>query len=239
VDAEGRIFETGLNDVCGIVASSNALASLATDALYEQDIFSFRLSNHMQIADLDGPLTELGIPTLLVIGKHLFYHSPLDTPDRIPPVILQRRMAVNLRIISTLITSPAEYYIATNTNPFRDRFPSGPHLTDLAPDDLPLNPRPWTDGPPRDLCFEAFPPQPRVFSPIIVWRGHAVSEGINRGDDIHWHFGNLIGRLSRKSHRGGASGTLYLTPGTKTIRMTVTDRLGRSTSIKRRIKVTW
>ena len=30
VDHEGRIFETGYNDICGIVASSNALASWLT-----------------------------------------------------------------------------------------------------------------------------------------------------------------------------------------------------------------
>jgi hypothetical protein len=239
VDAGGRIVETGLNDVCGIVASSNALARLATEALYDQDVFSFRLPNHMQIADLDGPLTELGIPTLLVIGKHLFYHSPLDTPDRIPAGILRRRMAVNLRILSTLLASPDGYYIATNRNPHRSRFPAVPHRADLDPDDLPVNPRPWTDGPPRDLCFEVFPSRPRIFSPVIVWRGHAVGEGINRGEDIRWRFGSFIGRVNRKLRRGGASGTVYMIPGTKEIRMTVTDRHGRSSFVTRKVRVTW
>jgi hypothetical protein len=238
VDHCGRIVETGLNDVCGIVASSNALARLAYTALYEQRIFSFRLTNNMQIADLDGPLTELGIPTLLVIGKHLFYHSPLDTPDRIPLDILQRRTAVNLRIILELMASAPGYYQATNTNPFRRQPAERPYLPDLQPDDVPFNSTPWTDGPPRDLLFEVFPAQPKIFSPVIVWRGHAVSEGINRGDDIRWHFGSMLERFAGTPGRGGASGTMYLTPGHKVIRMTVTDRHGRSRSVERRIRVT-
>lgn len=239
VDHEGEIIETGWNDVCGIVASSNALADLACRALYEQDLFSFRFTDNAHIADLDGPLSELGIPTLLVISKHLFYHTPLDTPDRIPPEILRRRTLVSAGIIESLMGSKPGYFLATNTNPHRRAIPGLPRQPDLDPAALPVNPRPWVDGPPRDLLFEVIPPNPRVGSPVMVWRGHAVTEGIGRIEEVSWRFGNLAEWIRPQSRRGIASGTVYLTPGTKTIRMTVTDRLGRSSSVERKIGVTW
>lgn len=239
VDHEGRIFETGYNDICGIVASSNALAKLAYQALYDHDIFSIRFYDNAHIADLDGPLSELGIPTLLLISKHIFYHTPLDTPDRIPPELVKKRMDVNRQIISELLTSPPQYYIATNTNPFRDQSPQAPKLPDISNEELPVNPRPWVDGPPKDLLFEVIPEKPRVFSPVIVWRSHFVSEGIATISDISWSFGNLLEKIFPKMRQGPATGTIYLLPGTKTIRMFVKDRHGRVSSVERKIKVTW
>lgn len=236
VDHEGAIFETGRNDVCGIVSSSNALAKLAYQALYDQDIFSIHFYDNAEIADLDGPLTHLGIPTLLIISKHLFYHTPLDTMDRIPPEMVFKRMEVNRRIISELLNSPPEYHIATNTNPHRGESPRQP---DLRPEDLPANPRPWVDGPPEHLLFEVVPPEPRIFSPVIVWRSHFVSEGIARPEDVSWSFGNLLEKVFPKTRRGPAAGTLYLAPGIKTIRMIVTDRQGRKSWVERKIRVVW
>jgi hypothetical protein len=239
VDHQGRIVETGYNDVCGIVSSSNALSKLAYQALYSQDIFSIHYSDNAQIADLDGPMTELGIPTLLIISKHLFYHTPLDTPDRVPPDMVYRRMEVNGQIISNLLHSPPAYYIATNTNPFREEHAGIPKQPDLPVGELPANPRPWIDGPPRDLFMEIVPPTPRIFSPVLVWRGHSVSEGIARIADFSWSFGNLMEKILPKTRKGPATGTMYMIPGTKTIRMTVTDRYGRKSSVERKIRVTW
>ena len=239
VDHEGRIFETGYNDVCGIVSTSNALSKLAYQALYEKDIFSIHYSDNAQIADLDGPLTELGIPTLLIISKHVFYHTPLDTPERVPPDMVYRRMEVNRQIISTLLHSPPAYYIATNTNPHREEHSGTLRQPDLPVEELPVNPRPWVDGPPEDLFFECVPSTPRVFSPIIVWRGHSVSEGIARIPDFSWSFGNLLEKILPKTTKGPATGTFYMLPGTKTIRMMVTDRHGRRSSVERKIRVTW
>ena len=106
-------------------------------------------------------------------------------------------------------------------------------------DALPINPRPWVEGPPKDLLLEVIPPRPRVFSPLVAWRGHFVSESIARCDHITWSFGNLLEKLLPRSRRGPAAGTFYMLPGVKTIRMTVTDRLGRQSSVARTIRVTW
>jgi hypothetical protein len=46
-------------------------------------------------------------------------------------------------------------------------------------------------------------------------------------------------KLFPKSRISPATGTIYLLPGTKTIRMTVTDRHGRQSPVERKIKVTW
>lgn len=239
VDHEGRIFETGYNDVCGIVSSSNAISKLAYEALYEQDLFSIHFYDNIHIADLDGPLSELGIPTLLIISKHLFYHTPLDTMEKIPSEMVYRRMEVNRQIISRLLHSAPRYYIATNTNPCRREHPDIPRQPDIGVDEFPLNPRPWVEGPPKDLYFEMIPDRARIFSPILVWRSHFVCEGIARTTAVTWSFGNLMEKVFPKSRTNPATGTIYLLPGTKTIRMTVTDRHGRQSSVERKIKVTW
>lgn len=239
VDHEGRIFETGYNDVCGIVSSSNALSKLAYEALYAHDLFSIHFYDNIHIADLDGPLSELGIPTLLIISKHLYYHTPLDTMEKIPPEMLFRRMEANRQIISNLLHSPQRYYIATNTNPCREEHPDIPRQPDIGVEEFPVNPRPWVEGPPKDLYFEMIPGTARILSPIVVWRSHFVCEGIARTTAVTWSFGNLMEKLFPKSRISPATGTIYLLPGTKTIRMTVTDRHGRQSPVERKIKVTW
>lgn len=236
-DHEGRIIETGFNDICGIVASSNALAKPAYQALYDHDVFSIRFFDNAHMADLDGALSELGIPTLLLISKYIYYHTPLDTPDRFPPEMVYTSMDVNRQVISDILGSPPGYYISTNTNPCRDDEQKKLQQPDLALEDLPVNPRPWTDGPPKDLLFEVIPPSPKVFSPVIVWRSHFVSEEIAHIPDISWSFGNLLEKLLPKMRKGPATGTLYLTPGSKTIKMTVKDRHGRESSVERIIEV--
>lgn len=239
VNHQDQIIETGYNDVCGIVSSSNALSKLAYQALYDHDIFSIHFFDNAHIADLDGPLSELGIPTLLTISKHLFYHTPLDTPDRMPPEMVYRRMEVNRQIISGLLDSPPGYYIAANTNPYREKTPDIPRQPDLKVDDLPVNPRPWVEGPPKDLLFEVIPTHARVFSPVIVWRGHFAAEGIARVTDVSWSFGNLMEKILPKTRKAPATGTVYMIPGLKTIRMTVTDRHGRKSSVERKVRVSW
>jgi hypothetical protein len=48
-----------------------------------------------------------------------------------------------------------------------------------------------------------------------------------------------VEKLKLKIRQGSASGTIYLTPGLKTIRMTVTDRHGRQSWVERQLMVTW
>ncbi len=239
VDHRGQIFETGYNDICGIVSSSNALSKIAYKYLYEHDIFSVHFYDNAQIGDLHGPLSLLGIPTLLIINKDLFYHTPLDTPDLIPPDLHFYRMEVNKKILADLMNSKPGYYMATNTNPYRNKEQENLIKADLPLGQLPTNPRPWVDGPPQDLFFEVIPPKPKVFSPVIVWRSHSVTADISQVTDIKWTFHNLLDKLLPNKRLGPATGTIYMLPGLKTIRMTVSDRKGRQTSVERKIKVTW
>jgi hypothetical protein len=94
-------------------------------------------------------------------------------------------------------------------------------------------------GPPEDLLFDIVPESVRVFSPVLVWRSHFVSDGIATIRDIGWSFGNLVEKLKPATRVGPASGTVYLTPGIKTIRMTVTDRHGRTSAVERKVRVRW
>ena len=184
------------------------------------------------MADLQGPIGDSGYPCLLLISKHIYYHSTLDTLDRITPEQVYRRTLMNIQVIQDLLDSAEGYLIGVDTNPNRAPGPGETGQTDLNPDDLPANPRPWSDQPPTGLSIHVSPPHPKVFSPVIVWPGYWEADGIVSADAISCDFGAL-----RRAKRAIATGTMYFLPGTKTITLTVTDSQGRSTSIRREIQV--
>ncbi len=235
VDDTGEIVPTGLDDKCGIFTTSWALSALAREAVFpyakgpwgEYPLNSF-------VSDLAGPLGQAGFPILLLISKHIYYHSPLDTLDRIDPDQVYRRTLMNLALVKGLLDSPKGYYIGVDTNPSRKLKEGEKRLADLAPQAMPKNPLPWLAGPPEDLSFQVIPSRVRVFSPVIMWPGFWRSDDIILPDSIQWRFGNILGGA-----RKIATGTMYFLPGKKKITMSVTDARGRTTTVSREIIVTW
>jgi len=234
-DDTGEIVATGLDDKSGIFATSWALSALAREAVFPQakgPWGEYPLNSF--VADLAGPLAQAGFPTLLLISKHIYYHSPLDTLDRIDSDQVYRRTLMNVAIVKGLLDSPKGYYIGVDTNPSRKLKEGEKRLADLSPQSMPKNPLPWMDGAPEDLSFQVIPARVRVFSPVIMWPGFWRSDDILLPDSIEWGFGNLFGGAKKI-----ATGTMYLLPGKKKITMTVTDGKGRTTSVSREITVTW
>lgn len=231
----GVILPTGMDDKSGIFTSSWALTALARKAVYphakgpwgQYPLNSF-------VADLGGPISESGIPVLLIISKHIYYHSMLDTIDRITPDQVYRRTLQNLEIINGLLASPKGYYISVDTNPNRKLKKGEKPAADLKPEDMPKNPKPWVDGPPKDLSFHIIPGKARVFSPVIVWPALWNADDIIFSDNISWNFG-VPGWNTKKI----ATGTIFLVPGKKKITMTVTDSKGRTTTVSRTIRIKW
>jgi hypothetical protein len=235
VDDTGEIIPTSLDDKSGIFTTSWALSALAREAVFpyakgpwgEYPLNSF-------VSDLAGPLGQAGFPILLIISKHIYYHSPLDTLDRIDPDQVYRRTLMNVALVKGLLDSPPGYYIGVDTNPSRTLKEGEKRLADLAPRDMPKNPLPWMDGPPEGLSFQVIPDRVRVFSPVIMWPGFWRSDDIIMPDSIGWRYGNILGGA-----RKIATGTMYFLPGKKKISMSVTDARGRTTSVSREITVTW
>lgn len=234
-DDTDTILPTGMEDKAGIFTTSWALTSLARKAVYpnakgpwgQYPLNSF-------VADLHGPMSEAGFPILLLISKHIYYHSMLDTIDRITPDQVYRRSLMNVDIINSLLDSPMGYYISVDTNPNRKLKEGEKPKADLKAEDMPENPAPWINDGPRDLSFHVIPSKPRVFSPVIVWPAFWNSGDIIFSDGISWNFG-IPGSNTEKI----ATGTFFILPGKKNINMTVTDIKGRKTTVTREIEVTW
>jgi hypothetical protein len=232
-DDTGEILPTGQDDKGGIFSTSWALAAIAHGAVYHYAKGPWgQYPVNSLVADLDGPIAEAGYPCLLLISKHIYYHSQLDTLDRIAPEQVYRRTLMNIEIIRGLLDSPEGYLIAVDTNPSRHLLPGQVARPDVKPEDLPPNPEPWSNEGPAELSIHIIPPNPKVFSPVIVWPGFWRSDAIVRDGAIRWDFGGWA-----RPKKAIATGTMFFLPGTKTITVTVTDSQGRSTSISRELRV--
>lgn len=232
----GEIYATNKDDKGGIFSSSLALSSLAQKSIYRHSPGTWvQFPLNFFVADLHKGIAETGIPVLLVISKHIYYHSTFDTIDRISPEQVYRQSLVNIDIIRNLMNSPPGYYTGVDTNPHRVLKPGETAKPDLTLEQLPENPTPWTTGPPAELAMHVIPPEPKVFSPVIVWGGYWTSDGVLRPDGLSWDFGGILGLMGPKKTFYG--GTMYFLPGDKKISMTVTDSRGRSTTVYREFTV--
>ncbi len=232
----GEIYATNREDKGGIFASSLALSSLAHESIYRHSPGTWvQMPLNFFVADLHKGIAETGIPVLLVISKHIYYHSPFDTLDRISPEQVYRRTLLNIDIIKGLMKSSPGYYRSVDTNPHRVLKPGETAGPDLNYDQLPKNPKPWTTSAPDELAMHVIPAEPKVFSPVIVWGGYWTSDSILRYDGVSWDFGGILGLLGPKQAFYG--GTMYFLPGGKKISMTVTDSQGRSATVTREFTV--
>lgn len=234
-DDTGVILPTGKDDKGGIFATSWALSALARKSIYPRAKGPWgQYPLNSFVADLAGPISQAGFPLLLIISKHIYYHSMLDTIDRIEPEQVYRRTLMNVEIINGLLDSPKGYYISVDANPNKKLGKGMNPKPDLKPEDMPKNPKPWMSTAPSDLSFQIIPPRVKVFSPVIVWPSYWNSDFIIFPDGISWNFGVPGWNTSKV-----ATGTIFLIPGKKTITMTVTDSKGRTTTVSREIIVTW
>ena len=232
----GEIYATNRDDKGGIFASSLAMSAVAHKSIYKHSPGTWvQMPLNFFVADLHKGIAESGMPVLLVISKHIYYHSTFDTIDRISPEQVYRRSVVNIDIIKDLMKSAPGYFIGIDTNPHRVLKPGETAKPDLSFDQLPKNPTPWRDGPPAELAMHVIPQQPNVFSPVIVWGGYWTTDSILKPDAVSWDFGGILGLMGPKQAFYG--GTMYFLPGDKKISMTVTDTQGRSTTITREFSV--
>ena len=232
----GEIYATNRNDKGGIFSSSLSLSSLAHKAIYRHSPGTWvQMPTNFFVADLHKGIAETGMPVLLVISKHIYYHSTFDTLDRISPEQVYQRSLVNIDIIKDLMNSPPGHYIGVDTNPHRVLKEDETPKPDLTSEQLPENPKPWHTGAPAELAMHVIPGEPKVFSPVIVWGGYWTSDAILKSDGASWDFGGILGLMGPKKTFYG--GTMYFLPGDKKISMTVTDSRGRSTTVSRKFTV--
>ena len=232
----GEIYQTNRDDKGGTLASSQELASLTHPSIYKYSRGPWvNFPNNFFVADLRGPIAEAGFPVLLVINKHVYYHSLFDTIEKITPDQVYRRTMMNIDTITSIMKSPAGHLIKVDTNPHRKQLNSETAVSNPTPEQFPANPDPWLNKAPVDLSMHLLPDKAQVFSTVIGWVGSWTSDAILRSTDVWWDFGGVLGMLGAKNEF--YSGTMYFFPGKKTISLTVKDSQGRSTSVSREIEI--
>ncbi len=90
---------------------------------------------------------------------------------------------------------------------------------------------------PEDLIIIIRPSAPKVGRPVIAWiSGHQPGH-LLVARRISWAFNNAASML--KDSGGGSASTIYLTPGKKTISVSVTDMSGKRKKATCSLNVTW
>lgn len=211
-DNTRQIYPTNMDDKSGIFSTSWALAEIAEESIYghtkgpwgQYPINSF-------VADLGGPMSEAGWPCLLIISKHIYYHTMLDTMEKITPDQVYRRTLMNVGIINRLLNSPAGYLIAVDGNPNRQR-----EVKEIT-----------------NVSIQVIPDAIRAGSMVMVWPGYWDIDLVVRPDGVTYDFGDGTPAVTRL-----ATNHVYMEPGTYSISMTVKDATGRTGVAKRTITVT-
>ena len=89
----------------------------------------------------------------------------------------------------------------------------------------------------EDLVIIIRPSQPKVGRPVIAWVSGYQPGRLLVARNISWAFNNAASML--KGSGGGSASTIYLTPGQKTISVSVTDMSGKRKKATCSLTVTW
>ena len=209
----GQIYATNMDDKAGIFTTSYALAEIAEEPIqkYAKGPWG-QYPINSAVADLAGPIFNSGWPCLLLISKHIYYHSLLDTMEKITPDQVYRRTLMNIDVIKKLLDSPAGYLMAVDGNPNSAR-------------DVKVI---------SDVSIEVFPTTLKAGSMVIAWPGMWNSNLMIRPDGFVYDFGDRTPAVVDKV----ATGHVYQKPGTYTITITATDIAGRTGKASQQVTVT-
>jgi hypothetical protein len=211
-DNSGVIYATNKDDKAGIFATSWALTEMAGEGIqkYAKGPWGqYPISTF--VADLAGPVGDAGWPCLMIISKHIYYHSLLDTMEKITPDQVYRRTLMNLDIIKKLLDSPAGFIQAIDGNPKKVR-----DTKDI-----------------KNVSVQVIPTTIKAGSMVIVWPGYWEDDLVIRPDGFVFDFGDRTPPVLNKV----ATGHVYDKPGTYTITMTANDIAGRTGVATQNIEV--
>jgi Zn-dependent M28 family amino/carboxypeptidase len=115
---------TGTDEKRGITVSDNPLLlSTAVKAVRDHDLMPAVFVPASEIVfnqDLEGRFHALGTPILMIIGKPIWYHTLVDTLDKVTPDQLERSYQAHLQILEDLLTAGFENIRASDRLPLDD-----------------------------------------------------------------------------------------------------------------------
>lgn len=107
--ANEGVIPTGLDERRGLFITENPLLlSFTLDAVMKYKLLPavYVSARSFPVADLP-PFVEKDVPSILIIGKPILYHTELDTIDLINPDQLERSIKAHIEIIDKIQATPA------------------------------------------------------------------------------------------------------------------------------------
>ena len=108
--AEWGVVETGEDEKRGLFVSENpVLLPVVVEAALKYGLTpsAYVPARRLPVSDL-GPFIERNIPSIMVIGKPVWYHTKYDTVDRCTPEQLERALKAHIHIIDAIHRIPGE-----------------------------------------------------------------------------------------------------------------------------------
>ena len=103
-----NVMETQLDEAKGLFTTDNqVLFEFLSEA-----VFNYHLFPAMHVSAVAGPYSDLGplvaakVPSIMMIGKGIFYHTIEDTADKVLPDQLERTAKAHLEILHKLHQTP-------------------------------------------------------------------------------------------------------------------------------------
>ena len=113
---EGGVVETGLDERRGLFVSDNTiLTPLVLEAALKYNLFpsAYVSARQLPVSDLPPFIFE-NIPSIMIIGKPVFYHTKYDTIDKCTPDQLERTAKAHAYIIEKIQEIPSSKIIAAD-----------------------------------------------------------------------------------------------------------------------------
>jgi hypothetical protein len=213
---EGGVVETGLDERRGLFVSDNTLLwPIVKEAVFKYKLFpsAYVSARQLPVSDLP-PFIFASVPSIMLIGKPVFYHTKYDTIDKCTPDQLERTAKAHAYIIEKIQDIPASDIIAADAQEMdmqkymtKKEGVIAPHVS------FSILPYPITEG------FSA------VFYPTVM----SAPESILL--ELEWDFGD--GEKSPRILTRHA----YDEAGTYEVTLKATDNFGNVSIDKRPIRV--
>jgi len=212
VTSDGEIWRTGWDEKRGFFTSNPILKAYGEEAIIKFKLQPCLTAPYGYYVNDDEYLYEAGIPTFHIIGKPIWYHTPLDTVDKCTPDQLERTALAHVDVINKIANTPEGLIKAKDRNPKRV-----PH-----------------NQPPTQVIFEAFPDPVVVYNPLLVYVVFMLdTDGVVDGNLIIWDFGDGTPPV----YGDFATYHVYMAPGKYTITLTITDDEGAAGFASKEITV--
>ena len=109
-DSEGGVMETGLDEQRGLFITDNpVLFPHVMDAVLKYRLLpaAYVSAKKLPVSDL-SPFVFSDVPSIMIIGKPIWYHTINDTIDKCTPDQLERSGKAHAQLISEILTIPHE-----------------------------------------------------------------------------------------------------------------------------------